>query len=446
MNTFRILFFALVAFAAQAVEPPNIVFIIADDLGWADVAFHGGNAPTPNLERLMADGVELTQHYVYPVCSPTRAALLSGRYATRFGVTSPQNERAYPWNTVTLASALKSVGYDTAICGKWHLGSKLEWGPQKFGFDHGYGSLAGGVGPWDHQYKKGEFMTTWYRDAQLIEEKGHVTDLITREAVQWIESRTGKPFFLYVPFTAVHLPVKEPDEWVARVPVGVTGDLARHYAACIMHMDDSVGRIAAALEKAGRSSNTLLIFASDNGGSWAVNEGQAYPADGYPAGKLPANNSPLRDQKGSVYEGGIRVPCIARWPGKLKPGKFAGVIHIADWMPTFCAIAGYQPPRDLKWDGINLWPQLTGAEPPKPRAFYVAGPGFHARAVRDGDWKLVVDEGLKKDPTGKTELFNIANDPNETTDLAAKEPQRVEALRLRLAELSKADRDALAND
>jgi len=446
MNTLRILILTLVALSARAAEPPNIVFIIADDLGWGDVPFHGGNAPTPNLERLRLESLELTQHYVYPVCSPTRAALLSGRYATRFGVTTPQNPRAYPWGTVTLASALKSVGYDTALCGKWHLGSRPEWGPQKFGFDHSYGSLAGGVGPWDHRYKQGEFTTTWHRDGHLIEEKGHVTDLITREAVQWIESRTAKPFFLYVPFTAVHLPIKEPGEWLAKVPAEITGDVARLYAACVMHLDDSVGRIAAAVEKTGRASNTLFIFTSDNGGSWAENADNTYPPDSYAAGTLTASNGPLRDQKGSVYEGGIRVPCLVHWPGKLQPGKFPGVVHVTDWMPTFCALAGYQPAGDLKWDGLNILPQLTGAEPPKARAFYVAAPNFRTRAIREGDWKLIVPDSMKKASAGKTELFNIAADPNETTDLADKEPGRVEAMRARLAELSKADRDAVAED
>ena len=446
MNTLRILILALVALSARAAEPPNIVFIIADDLGWGDVTFHGGNAPTPNLERLRSESLELTQHYVYPVCSPTRAALLSGRYATRFGVTTPQNPRAYPWGTVTLASALKSVGYDTALCGKWHLGSKLEWGPQKFGFDHSYGSLAGGVGPWDHRYKTGEFTTTWHRDGQLIEEQGHVTDLITREAVQWIESRTAKPFFLYVPFTAVHLPIKEPGEWLAKVPAAITGDVSRQYAACVMHLDDSVGRISAAVEKTGRTSNTLFIFTSDNGGSWAENADNAYPPDGYAAGVLTASNGPLRDQKGSVNEGGIRVPCLVRWPGRLQPGKFPGVVHVTDWMPTFCALAGYQAAGDLKWDGLNILPQLTGAEPPKARAIYIAAPNFRTRAIREGDWKLIVPDATKKASAGPMELFNIASDPNETTDLAAKEPQRVEAMRARLAELSKADRDAVAED
>lgn len=435
----RPLLFLVLALTAHAAPKPNIVFIIADDLGWADVAFHGGSAPTPHLDRLAAEGVELTQHYVYPVCSPTRSALLSGRYATRFGVTSPQNARAFRWDQVTLPLALKSVGYDTALCGKWHLGSKPEEGPQKFGFDHGYGSLAGGVGPWDHHYKKGAFMKTWHRNAQLIEEKGHVTDLITREATQWIESRGEKPFFIYVPFTAVHLPIKEPDEWLAKVPAAIVGDVPRQYAACVMHLDDSVGRILTTLEKTGRAKSTLVIFTSDNGGSWAENNGQTYPPDDYASGKLPGNNSPLRDEKGSVYEGGIRVACVARWPEKLKPGKFTGVAHVTDWMPILCALAGYVPEADLKWDGQNIWPQLTGAKAPQPRAIYVAGPGFRSRMVRDGDWKLVSN-------SDRAELFDLASDPNEKANLAAKQPETVARLRAKLADLSKADRDAVAND
>ncbi|MEW6305485.1 MAG: sulfatase-like hydrolase/transferase [Verrucomicrobiota bacterium] len=437
-------------FAAAAAKP-NFVFIIADDLGWADVAFHGGRAPTPNLDRLAKESLELTQHYVYPVCSPTRAALLSGRYATRFGVTNPQNNRAYPWDTVTLARALKAAGYDTAITGKWHLGSKPEWGPQKYGFDHGYGSLAGGVGPWDHRYKMGEFSITWHRNGQLIEEQGHVTDLITREAVQWIGSRTDKPFFLYVPFTAVHIPIREPEEWVRRVPASVTEPAHRELSASVMHLDDSVGKILAALKQAGKADNTLVIFTSDNGGPNARNNDTQYPADNYVAGQTGGNNLPLRGQKAQVYEGGTRVATLAHWPGKLKPGKFNGVAHITDWMPTFCALAGYKPDRDLRWDGRNLWPQLTGAEKPKPRVLYTAAPGFRARALRDGDWKLIVTDGNagKKDGKGaaeRIELFNLAKDPNETTDLAAKMPEKIAELRALLTEASLADKDAVAKD
>jgi arylsulfatase A-like enzyme len=431
-------------FPARAVEsPPNIVFIMADDLGWADVAFHSGSAPTPNLDKLAAAGVELTQHYVAPVCSPTRTGLLTGRFWSRFGVSSPQNERALPWDTATLPRALKSVGYESCITGKWHLGSKPEWGPNHFGFEHSYGSLAGGVGPWNHFYKEGPFSTTWHRNEKLLEEKGHVTDLIANEAIQWIAKRKDAPFFLYVPFTAVHLPVLEPEEWLARVPAEIEGDVPRHYAACVMHLDDAVGRILAALEEAGKRGNTLVVFTSDNGGSTAQNYDRKYPADQYPEGKLPGNNAPLRGQKGQLYEGGIRVPTMVSWPGKLKAGKCAAPVHISDWMPTFCALAGHSPDKDPKWDGENIWPLLSGEKPPRSRPLYWVAPGFRASAVRRGDWKLIRQgEGEKS----KLELFNLAEDPNEKTDLAERMPDKAAELLKDLVELSKADRDSLAKD
>ncbi len=437
--------------AAPSTTKPNFVFIMADDLGWADVAFHRGNVPTPHLDRLAEEGMELTQHYVYPVCSPTRSALLSGRYATRFGVTTPQNHRAYRWDTVTLPRALQSVGYDTALMGKWHLGSVPEQGPNHFGFDHSYGSLAGGVSPWNHRYKEGAFSRTWHRNEKFVEETGHATDLIAAEAIRWIEARGEAPFFLYLPFTAVHLPLKEPEEWVARVPSAVQGEVARHYGASVMHLDDAVGRILAAVEKKGRRGDTIVVFTSDNGGNTSENNDLHYPDDHCPTGKLVGNNRPLRGQKGQVYEGGIRGPTLVSFPGQLKPGKFAGVAHISDWMPTFCALAGYVPERDLKWDGKNIWPQLTGAEPVPPRTIYTVGPNFNARSVRDGDWKLIVARkgGAKpgdEPPAESAELYNLATDANETADLAAKMPENVAALRAQMNQLSKGDRDALPTD
>lgn len=431
--------------SGETAPKPNIVFIIADDLGWADVAFHGGNAPTPHLDKLASENLELTHHYVAPVCSPTRTGLMTGRFWSRFGVTSPQNNRALPWDTATLPLALKSVGYDTCITGKWHLGSKSEWGPNHFGFDHSYGSLAGGVGPWNHFYKKGEFSITWHRDEKLVTEKGHVTDLTTNEAIQWLGARTDKPFFLYVPFTAVHLPVKEPAEWLAKVPSEISGDVPRHYAACIMHLDDCVGSIVAALEKSGKRDNTLLIFTSDNGGSTAGNNDTKYPADDYPEGKLPGNNKPLRGEKGEVYEGGIRVPSIASWPGKLKRGKCDAPLHIVDWMPTFCALAGYKPEKDLKWDGTNIWPALAGGAVLQDRALYWTAPSFRSSALRVGNLKLVVHHA-KKGEEDKAELYDLSSDPNETTDLAAQTPAKVAELKNKLADTARADRDAVAND
>lgn len=444
------------AVVSASASPPDIVFIIADDLGWADVAFHGGNAPTPHLDRLKSAGVELMQHYVAPVCSPTRTALMTGRCWSRYGVTSPTNDRALPWDTVTLSRALKSAGYETCLTGKWHLGSLPEQGPNHFGFDHSYGSLAGGVSPWNHRYKQGAFSVTWHRNEKLMEEKGHVTDLIAAEAVRWIESRGEAPFFLYAPFTAVHLPVKEPAEWVARVPAAITGEVARHYAASVMHLDEAVGRIITALEKKGRLTNAILIFTSDNGGSTSENNDLKYPDDNCPTGILPGNNLPLRGEKGSVYEGGTRVPTLLSWPAKLKPGTYNGVAQITDWMPTLCALAEVKPELDLKWDGLNLWPQLSGAEAVRSRVIYTVGPSFNARALRDGDWKLVATRkgSANKSAANKgnaavseiSELFDLAKDPNETTDLAAQKPELVLQLRAVMDRHARADRDAVVKD
>lgn len=436
-------FFLTASWLGAAASKPNFVFIIADDLGWADVAFHGGRAPTPHLDKLAAEGVELTRHYVAPVCSPTRTGLMTGRCWSRFGVTTPQNARALPWDTVTLPRALKSLGYETCITGKWHLGSKPEWGPNHFGFDHSYGSLAGGVGPYDHHYKQGAFSETWHRNEKLLAESGHVTDLITKEACEWLAARKDEPFFLYVPFTAVHLPVKEPAEWLAKVPANIEGDVARHYAACVMHLDDAVGKIITTLEKNGQRGNTLLVFTSDNGGSTAENNGQAYPADDYPSGPLPGNNKPLRNEKGSVYEGGTRVPCLVSWPGKLKAGKHAAPVQITDWMPTFCALARFKPEKDLKWDGFNLWPQLAEGAAPVTRTIYTVAPGFKSRSLRCDPWKLVVHGSGEK---VKFELYDILADPNETRDLATQMTDQLAAMKERLEDVARADNDAVAKD
>ncbi len=428
---------------AQQSPKPDIVFIMADDLGWADVAFHGGNTPTPNLDRLAAEGLELGQHYVAPVCSPTRTGLMTGRCWSRFGVTTPQNDVALPADTITVARALKSAGYDTCLTGKWHLGSLPKWGPNHYGFDHSYGSLAGGVSPWNHRYKKGPYTYTWHRNEELLDVSGHVTDLITDEAVEWIEARGSKPFFLYVPFTAVHLPVKEAEEWLQRVPDAIQGEVPRHYAACVMHLDDSVGRIVAALEEKGRRKNTLLVFTSDNGGSTSENNDLKYPDDNCPNGRLPGNNLPLRGKKGDLYEGGTRVPTIVSWPGRAKPGTVDCPVQITDWMPTFCALAGYRSETDLRWDGTDITALLTDHTPLAKRPLYAAGTGWRSRSLRMGDWKLIVYGEKEK---RKVELFDLAKDPSESLNLAEKQPDQVRRLVEALDKIAVRDRDAAVKD
>ncbi len=427
-------------------QQPNIVFIIADDLGWADVEFHGGNVPTPHLNRLRREGTELTQHYVAPVCSPTRTGFMTGRYWSRFGVTTPTNTLALPPETVTVASALKQAGYATCLTGKWHLGSVPKWGPNHFGFDHSYGSLAGGVTPWSHFYKKGPYSVTWQRNEDLITEKGHVTDLLANEAVQWIQNRDSeKPFFLYVPFTAVHLPIREPDEWLAKVPERISGPVPRQYAACILHLDDAVGRIVNAVDESGKARETLIVFTSDNGGSTAENNDTKYPDDNCPNGRLPGNNLPLRGKKGDLYEGGTRVPTIVRWPGRIESDTSIEIpVHVVDWMPTFCHLGNANvDAEEVKWDGANIWPLIAERKAPAIRSLYSAGVHFRSRSLRRGDWKLI--EFSDKSANNKRfELYNITNDPNEQNSLTESKPEKFDALKHELKAASAYDNDAVA--
>jgi arylsulfatase A-like enzyme len=412
---------------------PNILIIVADDLGWADVGYHGSPIKTPHIDKLCREGVELDQHYVAPMCTPTRAALLTGRYWSRFGNTAPSNERVLPWKTVTLAKALHDVGYETAITGKWHLGSKPEWGPRRFGFDRSYGSLAGGVNPWNHLYKHGDYSRTWHRNDRLIDEEGHVTDLITLEAIDFLKAKRDKPFLLYVPFTAVHTPFDEPQRWLDSAS-HIDAD-RRQYAACTQHMDDAIGRIVGTLRDEQLLEDTLILFFSDNGGTNG-DDSTRYP-ETTAKGRIKGLNHPLRGWKTQVYEGGIRVPALVYWKNQLKPGKVAHPLHVIDWMPTLCKLAGCVDKKDYKWDGNDVWPLLSReVTQPTPRTLYWQGVRNRSAALRLGDWKLVTH--------GKNEeLFDLSTDPLEQHDLADKHPDKVAELRERLAVEVTKDNDAL---
>jgi len=220
---------------------PNIVFIIADDMGWADVGYHGSQIETPNIDRLAKEGVRFGQHYVMPTCTPTRVGLLTGRYPSRYGVTSPAYGKIFDDDTVTVAEALRRSGYRTSISGKWHMGSPPEWTPLKYGFDSSYGYFHGQIDPYTHHYKTG--VRSWHRNDEYVEEEGHATDLITDEAVRVIESEHDKPFFLYVAYSVPHFPLDEPDQWTARYKERIKEPSRRWLAASITHMDHGIGRI-----------------------------------------------------------------------------------------------------------------------------------------------------------------------------------------------------------
>ncbi len=429
--------------ASKKTAQPNILIFLADDQGWNDVPWHNPQVKMPNLERLRRGSIQLEQQYVCSMCTPTRASLMSGRFPTRFGISVAQNEQAMHFGTETLASALKSVGYDTALIGKWHLGSNPDWGPQRFGFDYSYGALAGGCGPYSHLYKPGEYAQTWHRNGKLIKEEGHVTDLIGKEAIKWLEARGDRPFFLYVPFTAPHVPIMEEQRWLDQ-NAGFEIPAKRQYYAAITHMDDVAGQILAALERSGKRDNTIILFLTDNGATpdqpndtW-VKTGD--PRENFTPGPGGGSNAPLKGKKTTAYDGGLRVPAFVNWPTHLKAGIYNGVIHSADWMPTLTKLAGYTPTTDLKWDGRDMWKEITTGQPVSRQLYWVSS-RFAQLAVRDGEWKLVI---TKADDS--TELFDLSKDPNEQHNLAKQEPARVSALRELMTRLAARDNDAKVGD
>jgi len=431
------------AFAASSQRGrPNIVFVIADDLGWADIGYHNTEVLTPNLDKLAAQSVRLHRHYVMPTCTPTRIGLMTGRYPSRLGVLSPAYGNIFNEGSVTLAQALRDGGYKTSISGKWHMGSPPECTPLKNGFDTSYGYFHGQIDPYTHLYKTG--VRSWHRNDKYLTEEGHATDLITDEAVRVVESDQDKPFFLYVAYSVPHYPLDEPDEWTSLYKGKIKNRSRLWNAASITHMDAGIGRIVEAVDHKGIRENTLIVFVSDNGGqkSWySKTQYKGRYAD-KPHDVL-GDNRPLRGWKSDLYEGGIRVPAMANWPGVLEAGDMLAPVHIVDWMPTFCKLAGHSPKTDLfdrlkaslRWDGKDIWPLIQSrAARAKPRTLYWKTSG--AQAIRHGDWKLIVDKQQRV-----VGLYDVVADPYEENDMAKRYPDRVNDLKRLLAEVSADDRE-----
>ncbi len=431
---------------------PNILFILADDLGWADVSYHGSPIRTPVIDRLVSEGIEMDRHYVCPMCTPTRVSLLTGRHPGRFGAhaTVPSNTPVLPDGYETLATILRNDGYDTGLFGKWHLGSSPQFGPNHYGFNTAYGSLAGGVDPYNHRYKRGEFSVTWHRNGELIEEAGHVTDLIAKEAIGWIES-CKRPWFCYVPFTAVHVPVKAPQAWLNKYEFETYDDdplkdrSFKKYAAYASHMDYAVGQLVEALERTCQRENTIVVFASDNG---AINRCPLHETDRYPGWQeespLLGSNLPLRGFKAQLYEGGIRTPTVISWRGVLEPRKMEHPVHIVDWMPTFLKLAGCPPQENPQWDGQDIWPLITGEKgQTEERCFYWNFRGGAELGVRYGDWKLICRQ---RGDEREIELYNISEDPLEKRELASSHPKIVDQLLELIYEQRKFDDSSKRDD
>lgn len=430
--------------AAYAESQPNVIIMLADDIGWSDVGYHGGDIDTPSLDRLAAEGVQLDRFYTTPICSPTRAALMTGRNPIRLGV-------AYAvimaWDTNGihpderfLPDAFLDAGYQTAMVGKWHLGHAQQiYHPNERGFEHFYGHLHTEVGYFSPFANQGG--ADFQRNGVTISDEGYETFLLADEASRYIRERDkDKPFFLYMPFLAPHTPLEAPDDLVQKY-ADIETDLppARSeqtdgtrtmaklmlresarpvYAAVVDAMDQAIGQVLKVLDDEGIAEETIVLFFSDNGGA-------AYSVGG-------ANNAPLRGGKGETFEGGIRVVSVMRWPEQLKAGgKMDSIMTVMDVFPTLMDAVDIDPGPHYPWDGSSLWPAIKDGtkQPREDDVFFVSETPIYGQimtTVFNEEWKLVQE--IQQDQVTITvtpHLFKIKDDPNEYINLASEHPDIV---------------------
>ena len=399
---------------AQAQVPnaqrPNVVLIITDDVGYGDFGSYGApDIKTPNIDSLARDGVRLTDFYANgATCTPTRTGLISGRYQQRFALEAPlgsaqsaDGERGLPATGRSLPQLLKTNGYATALVGKWHLGYKTEFSPAAHGFDYFFGFKSGFTDYYQHT--SGEGLADLFENDQHVEVPGYMTDLITDRSIRFIEQNAGRPFFIDVAYNAAHWPYQRPDQpSTARdhgrhlTPFDDSTSTRGDYAAILERADQGVGRILEALDRRGLRQNTIVIFTNDNGGEWL------------------SRNDPFFHNKGTVWEGGIRVPAILRWPGHIPAGSVSGQVGITmDLTASILAATHTAVPAETRLEGIDLMPVLERRAPAIERTLFwrVAGPRGQ-QAVRSGDWKLLFD--------GRPLLFNVRTDLGERTNLIEK--------------------------
>jgi arylsulfatase B len=444
---FAVLFslYPLSASSVRADERPNIIIMLADDLGWADVGYHGGPIDTPSLDRLAEEGVELRRFYTTPICSPTRAALMTGRDPIRLGVAyaviMPWSNSGIHPDEHFMPESFKAAGYQTAMVGKWHLGHAQEtYHPNQRGFEHFYGHLHTEVGyfpPFANQGGK-----DFQRNGESISDDGYESYLLADEASRWIRERDSeKPFFLYMPFIAPHTPLDAPADLVEKYEdleddrqparsvntdrtrlisrLMLRGSARPMYAAVVEAMDRAIGKVLDTLDEQGLAENTIVLFFSDNGGA-------AYAMGG-------ADNVPLRGGKGETFEGGIRVVASLRWPAKLTAGSRAEqIMSVMDVFPTLAAAAGIDAENRRELDGRNMWPAISrNVKIPLEQPLFFASEtpirgSFHVTAF-DEEWKLV--QRIEQDQVTveiTNHLFRIDEDPNETHNLAIEHPEIVE--------------------
>ena len=400
---------------------PNIVLIVTDDQGYADVGFNGcKDIPTPNLDRIAKEGVRFTNGYVsYAVCGPSRAGMMTGRYQGRFGFTTnptidPTNPNSgIPLSETTMAEALKACGYRNMIIGKWHLGTHPTLRPLKRGFDEFFGFLSGGHDYFTQRYKLRDLSEVkkqwgWYRTKLLENDKrvdvtGYLTDVLSAKAVDFIERSKDDPFFLYLAYNAPHTPMQATPKYLDRFP-DIKDDKRRTYAAMLSAVDDGVGLVLDKLDQRGLTKNTVVVYLSDNGG--ATNNA--------------SKNTPLRGHKGSFFEGGLRVPFAIRFPQKIKPNvDYEPMVSALDLYPTLVTLAGGEMPKK-QMDGVDLLPYLTGENPGEPHEFLAwRNHGRELFAIRNGHQKLILN------PKGESRqlLFDLSKDLREKSNLARAESE-----------------------
>ena len=417
MKSTSLLLATVLATCAIEAATPNLLVIMADDLGYSDVGYNGcKDIPTPNIDSLAEQGVVFDAGYVtYSVCGPSRAGFITGRYQQRFGFERNPQYRTddpgmgLPKEEVTIADVLKKAGYTSGIIGKWHLGAHPELHPLNRGFDYFFGHLGGG-----HQYfpelltikdsyaakDEGDSYKTWIlRNHEPVKTEQYLTDEFSDDAVRFIESNKDKPFFLFLSYNAPHTPMQATEEYLARFP-GIEDKKRRTYAAMVSAMDDGIGRVLAKLNELGLDENTLVFFLSDNGG---------------PTKSNASNNKPLRGQKSDVWEGGFRVPFVLRWTGELKAGKtYKNPVSSMDILGTIAGITGVEIAAERPLDGVNLIPYLTGEKRGEPHeVIYLRKWDQKRYALRKGDFKLVIPE---KDISPR--LFNLRKDLSEKNNIA----------------------------
>jgi len=400
----------LCAGTTLALAKPNFLIFLGDDLGYGELGCQGNpEIPTPHIDSLAKNGIRFTAGYVSgPYCSPTRAGLMTGRYQTRFGHEfnpPPNSEHGLPLSEVTIADRLKALGYATCAIGKWHLGEKPEHRPMKRGFDEFYGTLANT--PFFHPTKFVDSRKS--PEVQLIEDaEFYTTDAYAERAVDWLERHRNEPWLLYLPFNAQHAPLQATKKYLDRFP-NIADEKRRTFAAMLSAMDDAVGRVMGKVRSLGQEDNTLVFYFTDNGG---------------PTAQTTSKNDPLRGFKATTWEGGVRVPFMVQWKGKIPAGKiYEHPVIQLDILPTCVTAAGGRVDPAWKLDGVDLMPFLTGANKGKPHEtlYWRFGPQW---AIRHGDHKLVV----ARQGSGQPELYDLAQDISESKDLAATQPDKVKEL------------------